>query len=76
MSFSLWTMDCRGIHAGAAALGLASANEQSHGNPARGKKHPFSNQTFSTSLVWPLKATRQQSQEPRNENLKMTNQTR
>jgi hypothetical protein len=40
------------------------------------KEHPFSNQRFSTSFVWPLKATTQPSQEPRNQNLKMTNQTR
>ena len=40
------------------------------------KEHPFSNQRFFTSFVWPRKATTQQAQKPRNENLKMTNQTR
>jgi hypothetical protein len=35
MSFSLWTVDCSSIHAGASALGLALFNGKSPGNPGR-----------------------------------------
>jgi len=37
MSFSLWTMECSSIHAGAKALGLVSANNKSHGNAGKGE---------------------------------------